>query len=261
MESFPVTAQMVVKNEERFVWFAVAAVLPFVRRFLITDTGSTDQTWQILKSFTSSKITLRRSKKSVVEVRQEQLRQTKTPWFLLVDGDEIWSKKQLIRLLQLTKELTEEKIAVVNRTRNCVGDVWHYLPEQAGEYQFGHWRGHLNIRLMRALSYEVVGVYPWEEYQLAGQSVNKLIRKLAFSSAWYLHTSHLKRTLGEGMTAGRRQRIVERGIGLSRSQLPEILFAKLPVEVVDPLVKRSVAFEIGAHLITPFKWVKRTLYG
>jgi len=40
-----ITAQMVVKNEENFVWFAIKSVLPYVKKFLITDTGSTDNTF------------------------------------------------------------------------------------------------------------------------------------------------------------------------------------------------------------------------
>ena len=173
---FNVTAQMVIKNEERFVYFALKSVLPYVRKFLITDTGSTDKTLDIIKNIKDKKIELEEKQKdSVVNIRRKQLEKTKTPWFLLVDGDEIWPQKQLIKLLRLTKELPKEKIAVVNKTRNCVGDVWHYLPQKTGQYRFFNKKGHFNIRLMRTLQYEIKGVYPWEEYQLDNKLVNKMI--------------------------------------------------------------------------------------
>lgn len=259
MEDFPVTAQMVVKNEERFVWYAVMAVLPFVERFLITDTGSTDKTWTILQSIKDKKIVLNRSKKFVVEVRRRQLRQTRTPWFLLVDGDEIWQQRELLKLLQLTKQLPKGKLAVVNRTRNCVGDVWHYLPEETGRYQFGQWRGHLNIRLMRTLPYEIEGTYPWEEYRLSGDSINQMAERLAFSDSWYLHLSHLRRTLKGQPTSGRRKRVIEKGISMERDDLPEFFFQKRPIQIPDALTKRSLTYELVAALLNPLKQLKRSV--
>jgi len=256
---FPVTAQMVVKNEDNYVWFAIKAVLPYVKRFLITDTGSTDKTWEIIKKINNKKIELNKSEKPVIEIRKKQLAETKTPWFLLVDGDEVWPKNQLIKLLQLTKELSKNKIAVINRTRNCVGDVWHFLPEEAGQYQFVDKKGHFNIRLMRTLGYEIAGTYPWEEYKLDGKSVNLGSKRLSFSHAWYLHLSHLLRTSGKEEISGRRKQIIERGIRLSKSKLPEVLFETRPKIVGDPLIKRSWFYELQAEMITPLKQLKRVL--
>jgi glycosyltransferase involved in cell wall biosynthesis len=260
MASFPVTAQMVVKNEERFVWFAVVAVLPFVERFLITDTGSTDRTWSVLSSIKDPKIVLKRRRESVVTVRQRQLTQTKTPWFLLVDGDEIWPKKQLVQLLKLTKELPKGKLAVVNRTRNCVGDVWHYLPKETGRYQFGQWRGHLNIRLMRTLPYEIEGTYPWEEYRLAGESINQMAERLELTNSWLLHVTHLSRSSANGhVPLGRRKQLLETGLPIRQGDLPEVLFQNRPDDITNPLEKRSGWYEIAAQLITPLKQVKRMM--
>ena len=256
---FPVTAQMVVKNEENFVWFAIKAVLPYVKRFLITDAGSTDKTWEIIKKINNEKIKLNKSRKTVVKVRKIQLAETKTPWFLLVDGDEVWPKDQLIKLLQLIKELSKNKIAVINRTRNCVGDIWHYLPEEAGHYRFMNKKGHFNIRLMRTLGYEIAGTYPWEEYLLNNKPVNQNSEDLVFSHVWYLHLSHLPRTSGKEDISGRRKQIIERGIKLSKSELPEVFFEKRPKFIKDPLIKRSWFYELQAELITPLKQLKRVL--
>lgn len=255
---FPVTAQMVIKNEERFVWFAINSVLPYVKKFLITDTGSTDKTFKIIKSIKSKKIILtKNTKDSIVKIRQEQLRQTRSSWFLLVDGDEIWSKRELLKLIQLTKEISKEKIAVVNKTRNCVGDVWHYLPKEAGQYRFFNKKGHFNIRLMRALLYEITGNYPREEYRLSGKSINKMEKRLILSNAWYLHTTHLPRTSNKTKIGGRRKKIIEKGILMKKEELPEVFFQDYSKIITSPLIKRSRVYEIKAGFLTPVKKIKR----
>jgi len=255
-----ITAQTVVKNEENFVWFAIKSVLPYVKKFLITDTGSTDNTLKIIKSIKSKKINLIQSKKdSILKIRQEQLKKTKNPWFLLVDGDEIWPKEQLKKLLHLTKVLPKDKVAVVNRTRNCVGDVWHYLPQSTGQYKFFGQRGHFNIRLMRTLPYKIVGYYPWEEYRLSEVSINKLEDKLALSDAWYLHLTHLKRSSSKDKIKGRRKKIIEKGILMTKKELPKVFFEKFPEIIKNPLIGRNLIYEVKASFLTPLKKIKRFL--
>ena len=257
---FPVTAQMIVKNEERFVWFAIQAVLPFIKKFLITDTGSTDNTLKIIQDIKSKKIVLTTDKKdSLVKIRQRQLKQTQTPWFLLVDGDEVWPRPQLLKLLQLTKVLSKSKIAVVNETRNCVGDVWHYLPENTGEYCFFREKGHFNIRLMRRLPYTIINEYPLEEYCFKGKSVNRLDNNLEKTKAWYLHLTHLQRTSIRGKNLGRRKKIKARGLEILKKELPEVFFKKKPKLVKDPLKKRSIFYKLQMWLILPIKIFRRRL--
>lgn len=257
---FPVTAQMVVKNEENFVWFAVMAVLPFVHKFLVTDNGSTDRTWEMLNKIKSHKLVLKRSSQSVIALRRKQLQETQTKWFLLVDGDEIWPKKQILKLLQIIKKCPEKKIAVVNKTKNCVGDAWHYLPEETGKYEFFGKKGNFNIRLMRSSPYRIKGSYPWEEYRLKGQSINQQEEKLAYSSAWYLHCLHLKRSSTRERTTGRRKFVIEKGISIKKSELPEVFFQKYPQGISDPLLKRNNYYEIKVSLISPMKRLKRMIF-
>ena len=93
------------------------------------------------------------------------------------------------------KKAKKGTIALVNRTRNCIGDIHHYLPEKEGEYQIGSWRGHLNIRLVRKLpGLKVKGRYPMEAYTLRDIPIQNLPEKLEFVDTWYLHLTHLKRS-------------------------------------------------------------------
>ena len=44
-----VWAHTLVKNEERYIWYAVMSVIDWVDKILIWDTGSTDKTVEIIK--------------------------------------------------------------------------------------------------------------------------------------------------------------------------------------------------------------------
>ena len=44
-----ITAHMVVKNEDRFVWYAISSILKCADTFLIADTGSEDDTIKIIE--------------------------------------------------------------------------------------------------------------------------------------------------------------------------------------------------------------------
>lgn len=232
---YSITLHMIVKNEDKFVGFALASVLPYVSHAIIYDTGSSDKTVEIIekeivkvreinpnlvtifKKVTVSKVS------EINQLRNEQLQKTQTEWFLLVDGDEIWPQKQLIKLFELIKSLSIQKIAVVNKTRNCVGDVWHYAGNSLGKYRLLGKIGHLNIRLMRKKDYQIKGIYPNEAYFINGKSINQQENLLAFSSAWYLHTSHLYRSSSSQKTAGRRYPIYSYGLSLKTDELPEVM--------------------------------------
>ena len=50
------TVQMIVKNEDQWIWYAIASVIDYASKLIIFDTGSRDKTVEIIKSFKSSKI-------------------------------------------------------------------------------------------------------------------------------------------------------------------------------------------------------------
>ena len=93
-----ITAHTLVKNEARYVWFAVMSVIQHVDQVLLWDTGSTDETLEIIneirKSPEGKKVCIKKVKEVTAEtfpqVRQCMLDETKTDWILMVDGDEVW---------------------------------------------------------------------------------------------------------------------------------------------------------------------------
>lgn len=197
--AFGLTSQTLVKNEARWIKSALLSVIDQVETMLVWDTGSTDRTAAVIQSIKSPKIQFKQcglaDRQQLVKLRQQQIKATKTDWFLLLDGDEVWPKKNLIQLIKVMKQAKPETIALVNRTRNCVGDLYHYLPESAGHYQIGPWYGHLNIRVIKNLpGLKVVGEYPHEAYVYRGKPLQNQPENLEFVNTWYLHLTHLKRS-------------------------------------------------------------------
>jgi len=135
------------------------------------------------------------NRQELVRLRNEQIKLTTTPWFMLLDGDEIWPEPNIIQLIKAIKTAKPTTLALVNRTRNCLGDIHHYQPESAGHYQIGPWQGHLNIRAIRKIpGLKVEGQYPLEAYTHQGQPLQEQPDKLELVNTWYLHATHLKRS-------------------------------------------------------------------
>ncbi len=235
-----ITLHTIVKNEEKYIKAALVSALGSkdVERALVWDTGSTDGTVHEILSIKDSRIEFMEKgnagRKELVGLRKGQLEMTRTPWFMLVDGDEIWPEKNLQQLILAIKKCGSQTVALVNRTRNAAGDLYHYLPDSKGHYQIGPWSGHLNIRAIRNLpGLTVKGEYPNEWYEYQGKKIQDMPERLKFVDTWYLHASHLKRSgswLSESLTVDRLKKhkwlAGLRGVKLiemDKEEIPEVL--------------------------------------
>lgn len=260
------TTHTIVKNEENWVWFSLSSVKDFVSKMLVFDDGSTDQTDAIIKMINSSKIKLEsgdlKSPKDHTRLRNKMLARTTTDWFLLLDGDEIWNRKTLTEVLLFLEKLDQSVYGVVMRTRNCVGDVFHYSPENAGRYHLLGRTGHLTVRAYRKLpGFRWEGEYPLEVYvDDHGRSINDQASHLAFFDGYYWHTTHLRRSSDGKPVKGQRQERLETGVSITgKDELPEVFFAPRPKIVPDPLYKRSPVYEVASAVLQPIKHLKRSL--
>lgn len=241
-----ITGHCLVRNEDQFVWYAISSVLPYLAKIFVYDTGSTDKTVEIIKKIQSSKIIFKEvgqvNSSELVKLRQEQIEKTQTEFFMIVDGDEIWPKANLQNFLDSVVTMPVQKIAAYCRTRNAVGDLFHYLPDNTGNYQFAGQRGHFNMRAFRHVpELTVEGIYPLETYKYQGRSLNNWEEKLLFVDTWYLHVTHLERSTSAQKVAGFRLRKVDKGIAFEPGEIPEVLQNK-------SFPKRSIAYEIAASL-------------
>lgn len=261
-----ITVHTVVKNEDIWVWFAVQSVLPFVDKIIIFDTGSEDKTVDVIKTINSDKIVFEErgsvDRKGLVKLRQEQLDRTETDWFLILDGDEIWPEDQLKGLLKSAESAPANTVATFNKVRNCIGDVYHYLPESTGKYEIAGVKGNLNMRLIKKTKdLKIEGEYPLEAYVDKNGPLQNQVDDLIFADYWYLHTSFLKRssTISTKVSGSfGKSKLWQKGLKLREEELPAVLKADFPSVVEKPLSKRGLSYEILAHALAPAISIKKS---
>jgi glycosyltransferase involved in cell wall biosynthesis len=264
MPKTKITAHMVVKNDDRFVYYAIQSVLPYVDTFLITDTGSCDQTVALIQSIKSAKIIFRQttcqSKSDVTAVRGAQLESTKTDWFWIVDGDEIYPQAVSKEVVALTQD--PQKNIILVRRHDLLGDIYHAQDERVGEYRLFGYHGHLLTRLVRKSAFPNLayrGDYPGEGFYTQNKSLRKQDPSQVAATQGYLyHTMYLKRSSLNTTTFNRGKYKIETGIKLETAP-PEVFSLPRPSEVRDPLTPRSTSYELLAKLITPLKKIKRKI--
>lgn len=126
-----ITAHCLVKNEENFVGYAIKSVVDFVDKVIVFDTGSTDKTIETVQSLIKeypSKIIFEEKGlcdgKRHTALRQEMLDKTVTEWFMVLDGDEVWTKRAMTEALGIIKDKSAIE-CVLAPFYLCVGDIYH----------------------------------------------------------------------------------------------------------------------------------------
>lgn len=262
-----------IKNEDKFLWFALKSVIDFLDKILIWDTGSTDCSIEIIKLLKQeypSKIVFKEigpvDAKGITKARQQMLDQTKSDWVLILDGDEVWWKDSIEKVV---KTINDKKNlnALVVPTINVVGDIYHYQEEAAGRYQFLNKKGHMNLRLLnrKIPGLHLKGVYPLEGYYDDSQKLLQNFNdgSVQFVEAPILHLTHLRRSsiIGDKKTLQRYKKLkYELGIPFSKDfKYPEVFYLDRPKVVLSPWVKMNMNYLIKALLLTPLIKIKRKL--
>jgi len=275
MKNKSITAHVMVKNEEQWIWYALRSILDFMDQILIFDTGSTDRTVKIIRTIKSPKIIFEEKGEvnaaSLTRLRQEQLKRTKTDWFFVADGDEIWPRPVMKEVKQLINQAGQDIYGIVIRAWNLIGDLNHYHPESL-DYQWPYapqrLRGWMNLRaIKRNISgLKVVGEYPLEAFvDQKGMAIqNYGPKKLLFIKKRYFHMSYLLRSSrdkkGPGMKRGPRK-IPEIGKRLPpRVKFPEVFYLERPEMVPSCWIKQSLKDKMKAIALTPLKKIKRKIF-
>ncbi len=258
-----ITSHTIVRNEDRFIWYAIMSVISEVDRMIIYDTGSTDRTVEVIKSINSSKIYFQQipttTSAQITNLRRRQLKLTKTDWFMLLDGDEIWNQDTIKQFTQFATSQPKRVKAVIARTRNCVGDIYHYLPESTGKYHLKGVTGHLTVRAYRQLpGYNWIGHYPMEAYaDRSHQKINNQNEDLAFFDNFYWHMTHLTRSTSPDRVLGFRNHKYDLGIAVNtKQQLPKVFFSPAAPKFAHVTKPRSVSYTLTAAALAPFKYIK-----
>lgn len=252
-----VTAHTIVRNEERFLWYAITSVIDHVDHMLIYDTGSTDKTVAIIKSFSSPKISFSQkgtvNAKQLVELRNQQILATDSHWLLNLDGDEIYPQAAITELIATMKTAPPHTLGIATPFINFAGDIYHQQSRSKGRYNIAGHIGHINIRGIRlSPKLTVTGAYPNETYCVGDRPVQHLTKQLVITKQPFFHAGDLPRSPRDrGVLA--RKHVIDRGLPLSLPH-PEVFSQIPPITSMDIHPRRSLIYEI---LATIKSWVKK----
>ena len=262
----------VVKNEDRYIWFAIKSVINHLDKLLIYDTGSSDKTVEIisgLKKEYPEKIIFEEKgnvdAKGLTKLRNEMLEKTEADWFILVDGDEVWWEDSITEVIRKINESDENLYAIVNPVINLIGDIYHYQEDAAGEYKILGKKGHFNIR---AINRKIPGLNLKNDYPLEGyydendKLIQSLDNKLKLADKPILHFSHLQRSSHDDSknTLHRRKVKLELGKKFPKDfKYPEAFYLGRLTNITDLHKKKKLNYSIRASVITQLKKIKRRL--
>ena len=264
----------IVRNEARFIWYSLMSVLQYVDLAMVWDTGSTDDTVKIVSAINSPKIKFKQvggvTVGTFTQVSQKMLEQTpkQYTWMLVLDGDEVWPAESIEKVTAFAKSHPEYESIVV-RSNNLVGDIYHRLPESAGQYHLAGHKGHLALRMVNIR--QIKGLHfdrPHGQRGLFDDS-NQLIQdrpaaKIKFLDVAYHHATHLPRSntrSGDLLVPKRAGKLkYELGQSIPISEIPQVFFIPGRPAIVPPVTqKASLWFWLVAAILTPLRQLKRMI--
>ena len=269
-------AHTLVKNEEKYLWYAVSSVIKHVDKLLLWDTGSTDGSLRIAKNLKekfSEKIDLKQvtlgGAEEFPKIRQKMLDVTDANWFIMVDGDEVWWEGSIRKVVETIETYSKEAESIVVPTVYPVGDIYHRQEEAAGKYQLAGKKGHFALRAVNRKipglsSSNPHGTWGWTDGE--GKMIqDREPKKIVFVDAPYLHFSLLPR-------AGERsedEKVIKRAQKLKHElgtpfpkdyYYPEVFFRPRPDSVPSPWERMDTKFLIRSAIETPPRKIKRRIW-
>ena len=159
MEAQDVTIHCMVRDEINTIAYALASTAPYAKKILVTDTGSTDGTRELLtelliKLDTPFELTfdnnvpdsrdyrfignhLQRNFDAhgeIIRVRNEHIQKTDTSWCWVVDGDEVYTEQAVTEMFELWRLVKNTMCCVFVPFQHFVMDLQHTTPEGPKHY-------------------------------------------------------------------------------------------------------------------------------
>ena len=295
-----ISVHTLVKNEAKFVWYAVMSVYKHVDRIRIWDVGSTDYTRTVIDKIldlpdSAGKVFYEDAMMQDFDeeyarqhmldqtpevgemygdesffpwTREKMLNKTVADWFIVLDADEIWWEGSIRKVVDLIQERGDKLESIVVPTILPVGDMFHRQEEKAGRYKLSGKVGHYNLR---AVNRKIPGLHSSGRHGIWGwvDGDGKMIQdrnpaKIGYIDAPYLHVTHLQRA-GNGKDSDviKRKMKLKYEIGKPFPKdfyYPEVFFRNRPSIVESPWEVMNLKFKLISYLETPLRKIKRRLW-
>ncbi|KOA20249.1 SPBc2 prophage-derived glycosyltransferase SunS [Clostridium homopropionicum DSM 5847] len=180
---------MIVKNEEKYLPQCLKSIKDIVDEIIIVDTGSTDRTVDIAKSF-GAKVYYFQWNNNFSEARNESLKHATKDWILILDADdELYTKDQENLKDLLTKQLDENAIyffETLNYYGSTIDDnsiTVNLNPRLFKNNQGTHYEGEIHNQLVHSenkynLIYKFVQIHHYGYMENSISSKNKRNRNI-----------------------------------------------------------------------------------
>lgn len=263
------TVHCMLKNEEIFAVYAIESVINYVEQVIVFDTGSTDQTVARIKTLAAkypNKLVFEEkgpcTAQKHTELRQEMLNRTHTEWFMILDGDELWTEQGITEAVEVTK--TTIANCILAPFYLCVGDIWHY--SNRGKYKYDGMSVHALARLFRVGPDISWNLGPYGQSDFVKDKFGNLIRpgNYVMLQNKYWHTSALVRSSRDHEVGlGRHKQVITYSLKIIgegwriREPLPQVLeVAKFPrLPWVISVVNASLLVLYGMHILKKRIWL------
>lgn len=255
------TAHCLIKNEENFIEYAIRSVVDSVDQVLVFDTGSEDRTVEIVKALQKEypdKIVFEEKglcdKKRHTQLRQEMIERTNTEWFMVLDGDEVWTKRGMREALETIKHRLEIE-CIMAPFYLCVGDVMHY--SRRGKFEVLGVTDHVTTRFFKIVrGIHWVGKYGEDTLYDEFGEVFFTEKNSIFLKNRFWHLTHLQRSSQDVYSSGgtriKKQRLTYFLIGHRIKERPPEVFDKLYLK--KHLLPLSVSFFAFLKLFLSYLW-------
>ncbi len=183
------TAHCLVKNEENFIRYSIKSAVDFVDQIIIFDTGSTDKTVKVIRDLVKEypdKIIFEEKGECDpdrhTQLRQEMVERTKTDWFMILDGDEVWPRRAIIEAKEAISKGVYDYINI--RFYECVGDIYHRHYKES----------YITARFVKLGDMRWSGRYGTDTfYTKRGEEFLK-VKNMYLSQNRFWHLTHLERS-------------------------------------------------------------------
>lgn len=266
-------AHTLVRNEERYLWFSIMSVVDFVDKILLWDTGSTDNTLRIIEDIIKKigkKIDFRQAGQvdsvSFTTIRQKMLEDTKSDWFLILDGDEVWWRDSIKRVVETIQNEGKDLEALVVPFYDIVGDIYHFQEEKAGQYKIDGKKGHLSIK---AVNRNIEGLHFNNPYGQEGlfDKEGSPIQNRSSSRRKYLNTPFMHFTnMIRSSSHQQDKKVLKRGFKYKYElgqafpkgfKYPEVFSMDFPKYIPSPWTERSKSYLVKSAILSGPRWIKR----